>query len=160
MRISDWSSDVCSADLRTHDPGMYPKRLILDDARQLGITVLGLDVNRSGKEYTVEPVSTGSSFVAAGPPGLTRTGVDHGIRLALAEVKGINAGEVQRLLAARAAGEESLSQSLSDFWHRTTASRPVVARLVLAGRFAVVYRTGTPKSVRRRGRVPPHPHPP
>ncbi len=31
----------------THDPGMYPKRLILDDARQLGIAVLGLDVNAS-----------------------------------------------------------------------------------------------------------------
>ena len=31
----------------THDPGMYPKRLILDDARQFGIAVLGLDVNAS-----------------------------------------------------------------------------------------------------------------
>ncbi len=33
------------AGVLTHDPGMYPKRLILDDARRLGIAVLGLDVN-------------------------------------------------------------------------------------------------------------------
>ena len=41
----------------THDPGMYPKRLILDDARQLGIAVLGLDVNASEAEYVVEKLA-------------------------------------------------------------------------------------------------------
>ena len=35
------------AGVLTHDPGMYPKRLILDDARQFGIAVLPLDVNGS-----------------------------------------------------------------------------------------------------------------
>ena len=40
----------------THDPGMYPKRLILDDARQLGLAILGLDVNASEKAYVVERV--------------------------------------------------------------------------------------------------------
>ena len=44
------------AGVLTHDPGMYPKRLILDDARQLGIAVLGLDVNASDAEYRVERV--------------------------------------------------------------------------------------------------------
>ncbi len=44
------------AGVLTHDPGMYPKRLILDDARQLGIAVLGLDVNSSEATYVVEPV--------------------------------------------------------------------------------------------------------
>ena len=44
------------AGVLTHDPGMYPKRLILEDARQFGIAVLGLDVNASGKEYAVERV--------------------------------------------------------------------------------------------------------
>ena len=42
------------AGVLTHDPGMYPKRLILDDARQLGIAVLGLDVNASEAQYAVE----------------------------------------------------------------------------------------------------------
>ena len=45
------------AGVLTHDPGMYPKRLILDDARQFGIAVLGLDVNCSEAEYRVERVS-------------------------------------------------------------------------------------------------------
>src|SRR5688572_3540620 len=44
------------AGVLTHDPGMYPKRLILDDARQFGIAVLSLDVNESDAEYRVEKV--------------------------------------------------------------------------------------------------------
>ncbi len=48
-----WTAHFLSGVL-THDPGMYPKRLILDDARQFGIAVLGLDVNASEKDYTVE----------------------------------------------------------------------------------------------------------
>ena len=42
------------AGVLTHDPGMYPKRLILDDARNFGIRVLGLDVNASADTYRVE----------------------------------------------------------------------------------------------------------
>ncbi len=44
------------AGVLTHDPGMYPKRLILDDVRRLDIEVLGLDVNASEKTFTVESV--------------------------------------------------------------------------------------------------------
>jgi error-prone DNA polymerase len=44
------------AGLLTHDPGMYPRRLILEDARQHGIPILPLDVNRSEPEYIVEAV--------------------------------------------------------------------------------------------------------
>jgi error-prone DNA polymerase len=67
---------------------MYPKRLILDDARQFGIVVLGIDVNASDKEFTVERLDD--------PAAACR---DHearyGIRLALAEVKGISEAEVR-----------------------------------------------------------------
>ena len=42
------------AGVLTHDPGMYPKRLILDDARSFGIEILGLDVNASKPWYAVE----------------------------------------------------------------------------------------------------------
>ena len=54
------------AGVLTHDPGMYPKRLILDDARQFGIAVLGLDVNASGKEYAVEKVGEEAASTASG----------------------------------------------------------------------------------------------
>jgi error-prone DNA polymerase len=118
------------AGVLTHDPGMYPKRLILDDARQFGITVLGLDVNASGKTYVVERVDGG-----------------YGIRLSLSEVKGISDAEVDRVVAARP------FHSLTDLWHRARVSRPVLERLVLAGGFDSVYGIGSQQSVRRRGKV-------
>ncbi|MGH2539414.1 MAG: DNA polymerase III subunit alpha, partial [Actinomycetota bacterium] len=48
------------AGLLTHDPGMYPRRAILDDARRHGIPILPLDVNRSEPEYVVEATASGS----------------------------------------------------------------------------------------------------
>ena len=122
------------AGVLTHDPGMYPKRLILDDARQFGIGVLGLDVNASEAAYVVE--QTG------------QTG--HAIRLALAEVKGISAAEVERIISAR----ETPYASLSDFFHRTRVSRPVLERLVLAGGFDSIYRIADGEQVvRPRGQL-------
>ena len=44
------------AGILTHDPGMYPRRLLLDDARRRGVPILPLDVNRSEPEYVVEEV--------------------------------------------------------------------------------------------------------
>src|SRR6185503_13196982 len=105
-------------------------------ARQLGLAILGLDVNASEAAYVVERVGPDAD-------GALRDG----IRLALAEVKGINDGEVERIVAARP------FPSLTDFWHRARVSRPVVERLVLAGGFDAVYGIGSPVGVRRRGRV-------
>ena len=121
------------AGVLTHDPGMYPKRLILEDARQHDITILALDVNTSEKEYVVEPVPDA-------PTG-------YGIRLALAEVKGINTAEVERIVAARP------YQSLTDFWHRARVSRPIAERLVLTGAFDRVYSIDGGDGMRVRGRV-------
>ncbi len=141
------------AGVLTHDPGMYPKRLILDDARQLGITVLGLDVNASQKEYAVEHLSeagpTAERSLADQPDGLgdLPDGSGYGIRLALSEVKGISEAEVDRVVAARP------FHSLTDFWHRARVSRPVTERLVLAGGFDAVYGIGLPGGVQRRGTV-------
>jgi error-prone DNA polymerase len=144
------------AGVLTHDPGMYPKRLILDDARQFGIAVLGLDVNASEKEYVVEKVGVydepppevmGQHPRQAPGDGLP-DGRAYGIRLALSEVKGISEAEVARIIAARP------YHSLTDFWHRACVSRPVTERLVLAGGFDGVYGIGSALSgVRRRGRV-------
>ena len=154
------------AGVLTHDPGMYPKRLILDDARQLGITVLGLDVNRSEATYVVEHVGPDEASpgpLGASPRGAPEPGVPDGrpwgIRLALAEVKGISEAEVNRITAARGsltvAGPDDPYYSLTDFWHRARVSRPVVERLVLAGAFDSVYGIGPSGAdgVRRRGRV-------
>jgi error-prone DNA polymerase len=117
------------AGVLTHDPGMYPKRLILDDARQFGITVLPLDVNRSDASYRVERVGDLPTDVARP----WQRAVAYGIRLALSEVKGISEAEVARTVAGRPYG------SLSDFWHRAAVTRPVVERLVLTGAFDAMY---------------------
>lgn len=45
------------AGLLTHDPGMYPKRLLLADARRRGVPILPVDVNRSSAAHIIELVS-------------------------------------------------------------------------------------------------------
>ena len=113
------------AGVLTHDPGMYPKRLILDDARSFGITVLGLDVNASQQTYVVERldgVDGGSADTDLGrnsdpfhprpaplDPDLP-DGSAYGIRISLADVKGISEAEVARVVAAQP------FHSLADFW--------------------------------------------
>lgn len=130
------------AGVLTHDPGMYPKRLVLDDARQLGIAVLGLDVNASDATYRVEKVAPWDEPPpeVLGVPGREAPtleglpdGREYGIRLSLADVKGISDAEVAQVVAGRPYG------SLADFWHRAGVSRPVVERLVMAGGFDELY---------------------
>ncbi|MET8578406.1 DNA polymerase III subunit alpha [Streptomyces sp. NPDC005012] len=105
------------AGLLTHDPGMYPKRLLLADARRRGVPVLPLDVNRSGVTHRIELVSDGKQ----GESDVW------GLRLALSDVHGISEAE-----AARIAGEQPYA-SLLDFWQRARPSRPVADRLAQVG---------------------------
>lgn len=111
------------AGVLTHDPGMYPKRLILDDARNHGIDVLPIDVNRSGAQFRVEHNP--------------ETGRD-GIRLALSEVKGISDDEVAGICAGQP------YRDLPDFWRRSGASRPTTEGLVVTGAFDVIAGLGVP----------------
>lgn len=121
------------AGVLTHDPGMYPKRLILDDARSLGIAVLGLDVNASTGSYRIERLDDdpGDPFTPPHPDLPDASG--YGIRLSLADVRGINDAEVARIVAGQPYA------GLADFWHRAHVSRPVAERLVLAGGFDSLY---------------------
>src|SRR5215210_1800893 len=94
------------AGVLTHDPGMYPKRLILDDARQFGIAILGLDVNASAAEFTIERVGVldepPPGILGAPPRAAPPVGVpdarSYGIRIGLADVKGISDAEVARIV--------------------------------------------------------------
>ena len=139
----------------THDPGMYPKRLILDDARHFGIAVLGLDVNECRDVYRVErvgrfdepPPRVLDEHPRAAPDSGLPDARGYGIRLSLADVKGISDAEVARIIGGQP------YHSLTDFWHRARVSRPVVERLVLAGGFDGIYGIGSAVPVRRRGRV-------
>lgn len=104
------------AGLLTHDPGMYPKRLLLADARRRGVPILPLDVNASDAAYRIELVSD----ARGGRPV-------HGIRLALCDVRGMSESEAARIAAGRP------YSSLQDFASRARPSRPVAERLAQVG---------------------------
>ncbi|MCX5260837.1 DNA polymerase III subunit alpha [Streptomyces canus] len=101
------------AGLLTHDPGMYPKRLLLADARRRGVPILPLDVNESGVAHRIELVS--------------ESPVVWGLRLALSDVHGISEAEAARI------AEGQPYASLLDFWERARPSRPVAQRLAQVG---------------------------
>ncbi len=100
------------AGLLTHDPGMYPKRLLLDEARQLGVALLPLSINSSANEYQVEKISDG-----------------YGIRLALSDISGINEKEITEIISGRPFID------LADFVYRARISQPIVENLILLGAF-------------------------
>ena len=111
------------AGVLTHDPGMYPKRVITGDARLAGIPVLPADVNASAGDWRVEP------------PGSLRVG--------LREVRGISDAEVTRIVAGRP------YTSLRDFWCRARVARPVAERLVLVGALDSLYAGQDARPTRR-----------
>ncbi|WP_069173456.1 DNA polymerase III subunit alpha [Streptomyces griseus] len=102
------------AGLLTHDPGMYPKRLLLADARRRGVPVLPLDVNRSAAVHRIELVSGDH-------------GEKWGLRLALSDVHGISEAEVARIEAGQPYA------SLLDFWQRARPGKPAAERLAQVG---------------------------
>ena len=108
------------AGILTHDPGMYPRRLLLEDARGHGIPILPLDVNASEPEYVVEAAEGG-----------------YGIRLALQDVHGISDAEIRSILEARA---DRAFADVGDFLRRTTVSKPVVEAIAHAGGFDAIDR--------------------
>ncbi|OEV29366.1 DNA polymerase III subunit alpha [Streptomyces nanshensis] len=108
-----------------HDPGMYPKRLLLADARRHGVPVLPLDVNRSSAAYRIELVSDSKGVEDAAVPEAGQ----HlwGLRLALSEVQGISEADAERIAA------EQPYDSLADLWRRARPSRPVAEKLAQVG---------------------------
>ncbi|MGW7358526.1 DNA polymerase III subunit alpha [Streptomyces sp. NPDC054802] len=127
------------AGLLTHDPGMYPKRLLLADARRRGVPVLPLDVNRSAVAHRIELVS-GKAGAGAQIDGGAEAGVRAeggaevgagagrwGLRLALSDVHGISEAEAARIEAGQP------YSSLLDFWQRASPARPVAERLAQVG---------------------------
>ncbi|MFD8564775.1 DNA polymerase III subunit alpha [Streptosporangium canum] len=108
----------------THDPGMYPKRLLLADARRRGVTILPLEVNHSAGPYRVEPLPRSADADACS---------GYGVRLALADIKGITDAEITRIVAGQPYA------SLADCWQRARPSRLIAERLVLAGAFDTLH---------------------
>ncbi|MEU0784960.1 DNA polymerase III subunit alpha [Streptomyces sp. NPDC006173] len=131
------------AGLLTHDPGMYPKRLLLADARRRGVPILPLDVNRSAVAHRIELVSESGESVSGSVSGIGPDPVGSvpdsgpgpgsgavgrwGVRLALSDVHGISEAEGARIAEGRPYA------SLLDFWERARPSRPLAQRLAQVG---------------------------
>ncbi|MEV6796322.1 DNA polymerase III subunit alpha [Streptomyces sp. NPDC051320] len=98
------------AGLLEHDPGMWPLRVIVADARRHNVPILPVHVNLSRPTYTVEDTNTG-----------------WGVRLSLSSVKGISEEQVERI----ATGQPY--NSLQDFWQRARPALPIAQRLVQIG---------------------------
>jgi error-prone DNA polymerase len=137
----------------THEPGMYPRRLILEDAREHAIPILPLDVNASESDYVVEPttvrvsgegsapgvVEAARRAVRAAPDGTPTSArppdadtMTYAIRLALKDVHGISDAEIRSILEARA---DKSFKDVGDFMRRTSVSQPVVEAIAHAGGF-------------------------
>jgi error-prone DNA polymerase len=99
------------AGLFTHDPGMYPRRLLLAEARRLGVKILPLDVNKSTDEYLVEKTPDGQLAV----------------RLALTEIQNVSQTEIKRII------KNAPYKDLGDFYLRAQPSRRTLENLGLLG---------------------------
>ncbi len=108
------------AGLFTHDPGMYPRRLLLSEARRLGVKLLPIDVNKSTDEYRVE-----ISHVERN--GVEKSADSIGVRMSLTEVQGISEAEIARII------EEQPFVDVADFYMRAKPARRTMERLALIG---------------------------
>nr|WP_095878116.1 DNA polymerase III subunit alpha [Streptomyces sp. TLI_235] len=99
------------AGLLEHDPGMYPKRLVLADARRRGVPVLPVDVQHSAATYRTEQLPDGRL----------------GLRMSLADVHGMSEEIAERIDACRPYTD------IADFWARARPSQPIAERLARIG---------------------------
>ena len=127
--------------LNSQPMGFYAPAQLVRDARQHGVEVLPVDVNRSAWECTLEENGQGTAVPAAAKPDdFVILATDHwplttdhySLRLGFNTLLGMAAAHVERIERAR---QEGPFRSLDDFARRTGLSRAVLTRLAKAGTF-------------------------
>ena len=96
--------------------GYYAPRVYLEEARRMGVGILGPDINKSGAGYTLEHRERSNA-----------------IRIGLLLIKGMSQDTVDRALLSRESGGAFLS--LPDFLERTQANTDEAAALIQCGAF-------------------------
>jgi error-prone DNA polymerase len=115
-----------SAYMRTHHPaeffcallnsqpmGFYSPRLLLNEARRIGLGVLPPDVNLSDRDFTVEDASTGPA-----------------LRVGLSYCKGLSEKAISSIASER---REKPFVSVADLYGRTTVEKDSLESLVRGG---------------------------
>ena len=138
------------AGVLTHEPGMYPKRVILDEARQWGIKLAPIDVNLSDATYRVEKTSEAGrapylapDVASSGEPLELPDARGFAIRMALSDIDGIDSKEVENIISGRP------YLDLADFVYRSGASRPTTESLLMVGAFDDLHKLSTSNINRR-----------
>jgi error-prone DNA polymerase len=132
---------------------MYPKRLIIDEARQWGIKVLPIDINKSDKGYLVEKVVADSSNTyiytapntkSSGKKLTLPNATGYGIRVGLADIAGISDGEIESIIRNRPYTD------LADFTYRSGSFWPTTQVLVEIGAFDQLHNINQDSKLNRR----------
>ncbi|MCA9133319.1 MAG: error-prone DNA polymerase, partial [Planctomycetales bacterium] len=108
----------CAALLNSQPMGFYAPAQLVGDARQHGVTVAGVEVNRSDWECTLEAVDSSH------PPRFR-------LRLGLLMIRGLPASVGQRIVRER--NSAGPYRDLADFTRRTRLGRAAIIRLADAG---------------------------
>lgn len=106
--------------------GFYPPNVIVEEARHLGIEILGPDINKSEKKFTVENPDRNLDHQ------LSTINYQLAIRVGFMQIRSISSTEIESILIARA---ERPFESFSDFCRRANVSRPVLENLINVGAF-------------------------
>jgi error-prone DNA polymerase len=153
----------------THDPGMYPKRLILDEARQWGIEIEPIDINLSDRTYRVEKIEANSlepsknlqnskplrspyrapDGASTGPSLHLPDARGYAIRMALSDIQGISDHEISTIIQGRP------YLDLADFVMRSGSAYPTTQSLILVGAFDQLHHMeSVPKELDQKNSVP------
>jgi error-prone DNA polymerase len=106
-----YPAEFTAALLSNQPMGYYPPRVLVADARRLGVKISPLDINKSFGNYTVE---------------------DGAIRVSLRQLKGMSEETLESILSERAKGEFT---SVRDFVLRTNTSQSIIENLIKVGAF-------------------------
>ena len=107
------------------ETGYYPRRVYVEEARRLGVPILGPSVNRSARSFAVEwnTAKAGQQSNEDDPQPTLRTG--------LSQVKGLSQQTLERILTSRAAG--GAFTSLPDLMERSGAHGDEAENLIQCG---------------------------
>ena len=127
----------CAALLNSQPMGFYSPAQLIRDARQHGVRVLPVDVNKSEWDVTLEgPLQIADCRLRIGNDLILQSAIcnpQSEIRLGFRLLTGIPEAAVKAITSARAAGRFT---SLDDFVRRTGLSQAIVSRLAEADVFS------------------------
>jgi error-prone DNA polymerase len=108
--------------LNSQPMGFYAPAQIVRDAREHGVATHPVDINRSGRDCTLEPTESG------GPA----------LRLGFRQAKGLSDADADAIVAAREAGNGRPFSDAEDLWRRTRLNAATLEKLARADGFGSI----------------------